>query len=116
MGIAAYNRGSAAISRQIESEARPAAFEVIDRLNATQRHRGAAAPFGDVHISRGNGGWWAACPTTGYGFHYACLRSLMAAWLVDIVEIHFDRDEFIARPWDRALVEQHRIQRREVVS
>lgn len=116
MGIAAYNRGSAAISRQIQSEARPVAFEVVDRLNATQRHSGAAAPFGDVHISQGNGGWWAACPATGYGFHYPCLRSLMAAWLVDIAEIDFARGEFIARPWDRARVEQHRIQRWEVVS
>ncbi len=118
MGIASYRRGSAVISRQIASEARSAEFEVIDRLNATVRKPGAQAPWGDVHIHQGHGGWWASCPVTGYGFHYACLRSLMAAWLIDIVEVRWANGEpaFVAKPWSSVRAEQHRSANPRVVS
>lgn len=34
MGIAAYNRGTGAIRNEIDADARPVEFEIMERLNA----------------------------------------------------------------------------------
>lgn len=99
MGAAAYNRGTKQISAQIDMAARASEFVLIEDLNALPKHERAATPFGPVHFVLGHGGWWATCPTTGYGFWYSTLREAVRAWRV---EIHACiNGEFIARPLAR---------------
>ncbi len=85
MGIAAYNRGSLAISRQIDTEARPVEFEMMERLNALPKYRDAGKPFGPIQFVFANGGFWAQCPITGYGFWYRTLTEAVQRWRVQIV-------------------------------
>jgi hypothetical protein len=89
MGIAAYNRGSSAISQQISSMARPAEFEMMDILNALPKYEDAGKPFGQIQFTMGNGGIWAECPVTGFGFWYPTLFEAVKRWRVTIV--CFDR-------------------------
>ena len=99
MGVAAYNRGSAAISRQIADEARPVEFQIMDELNALPKYDDAGTPFGDIRFVPGHGGVWAECPTTGYGFWYRTLREAMRRWRVEIYAC--DHGIFTARPLPR---------------
>lgn len=85
MGIAAYNRGSKAISERIASDQRPAEFEVMDVLNALPKYADAGKPFGPIQFAAGNGGFWAQCPVTGYGFWYSTLHEAIKRWRVTIV-------------------------------
>ena len=98
MGIAAYNRGSNKISRDIDSDRRPPAFEIMDNLNALPKVPGAQAPFGPINLVQGHGGWWAECPTTGFGFWYSSLRAAVCAWLVDIVRYDATAQVWTAEP------------------
>lgn len=99
MGAAAYNRGSARIRESIDAEARPVEYEIMDRLNAIPKGRGAGTPFGPVEIVEGNGGFWIACPSTGFGWWYQSMSDLMAGWRVQITgRIHA---KWIAEPMPR---------------
>jgi hypothetical protein len=85
MGVAAYNRGSVALSREIDAEARPVEFEIMERLNALPKYEDAGTPFTSIQFVVGNGGFWAQCPRTGFGFWYATLPEAIKRWRVRIV-------------------------------
>ena len=85
MGVAAYNRGSAALARQLDAEQRPREFRFMDDLNRLPKYEDAGTPFGPIHFVWGNNGWWAQCPTSGYGFWYATLREAVRRWRVCIL-------------------------------
>ena len=82
MGAAAYNRGSVAISKHLDSESRPGAFDVIDALNSLPKFSDAGTPFGPVQLTRGNGGWWIECPQTGFGYWYRTIHDAVKRWRV----------------------------------
>ena len=96
MGAAAYNRGSNAIRIQIDSERRPAEFEIMDRLNSMPRNKDATAPFGEVRIGQGHGGFWIFCPKNGFGYWYPTINEAVRAWAIDV--IGYDNGEWIAIP------------------
>ena len=86
MGIAAYNRGSAHIRREIDAGARPVEFEIIERLNALPKYPDAGKPFGPIQFIHDPRGFWVAeCPVTGYGFFYTTLNEAVRRWRVQIV-------------------------------
>ncbi len=63
MGIAAYNRGTAAIAAQFDAEARPVEFEIMERLNALPKYEDAGKPFGAIQFVHDYRGFWVAeCP------------------------------------------------------
>ena len=84
MGIAAYNRGTQLLARKIDAEARPAEFAMMDDLNALPKLPGSATPFDAIHFTPGHGGWWAECPTTGFGYWYRTLRQAVRSWNVSV--------------------------------
>lgn len=90
LGVAAYNRGSKLVSRQIESERLSREFEMMDDLNALPKRQGASTPWGPVHFVAGHGGWWAQCPTTGFGYLFDTLRQAVTAYNVTITAIRFE--------------------------
>lgn len=84
MGAAAENRYRAFAARQAEA-ALPSAVQILMRdLNAMPKDAGAGTPFGDVLFVPGNGGWWAECPVTGFGYWYRNLRAAVRAWRVAV--------------------------------
>ena len=87
MGIAAYNRGTAALRREIDAEARPVEFAIMERLNALEKYQDAGKPFGPIQFvwDSNHGVWWAQCPKTGYGFMYHDLPEAVKRWRVQIV-------------------------------
>lgn len=85
MGIAAYHRGSAALSREIDAEARPVEFEILEWLNALPKYGDAGTPFGPIQFVSGNNGVWAVCPRTGFGFWYHTLPEAVKRWRVQII-------------------------------
>ena len=85
MGVAAWNRGSSAVARQIEAERRPAEFVLMDDLTKLPKFEHAQRPFGDIRFVAGNGGWWAECPATGRGVWYRTLRQAVRSWRVAII-------------------------------
>ena len=89
MGIAAYNRGSAALIHQIDAEARPVEFEIMERLNGIPKYEDAGKPFGLIQFVSGNNGVWAVCPRTGYGFWYRTLTEAVRRWKVTIVAFQY---------------------------
>lgn len=86
MGVAAYNRGTKAISEQIGAAARPAEFVLMADLNAMPKNNSAKKPWGPIHFISGHGGWWATCPVTGFGYWYETLWAAVRAWRVTIIE------------------------------
>jgi hypothetical protein len=85
MGVASYNRGTARLIAQIDASARLPEFQMMDDLNAMPKDAGANKPFGPIHFIAGHGGFWAACPVTGFGYWYRTLRQAVRAWRVTIV-------------------------------
>lgn len=98
MGIAAYNRGSAAISAQIDRDQRPAAFVLMDELNAMPKADKAPTPFGPVQFVFSHGGCWAQCPVTGFGYFYADLRQAVKAWNVEVTGYDANQNMWTAIP------------------
>ncbi len=85
MGIAAYNRGTAAIAAHFDAEARPVEFEIMERLNALPKYEDAGTPFGPIQFLHDQRGFWVAeCPKTGFGFFYATLNEAVRRWKVTI--------------------------------
>ena len=110
MSVAAYNRGSKAISDQIAREARSPEWDVMGSLNATRRHADARMPWGPIHFVKGHGGWWAECPKRGFGYHYPTLRAAIAAFHVTIVSYDATTRVWGRDPW-RCAVEAVRLVR-----
>ena len=98
MSIAAYNRGTAHLRRQTDANQRHTAFVMMDELNALPKVAGARKPFNTVHIQAGNGGWWATCPVTGYGFWYKSLRSAVQHWDISIIGYDETTGTWVAEP------------------
>ena len=87
MGIAAYNRGSRAITAQIDA-AQPDWLRImVDGLNNLPCPD-ASVPFyteEGLTLSPGHGGWWLTCNVTGFGYWAETPWKLMRAWSVRIV-------------------------------
>lgn len=96
MGAAAYQRGSALISKQFAADRRAPEFVLMDELNALEKFPDAGRPFGPVTFSFSHGGWWAMCPTTGFGYWYRTLREAVRRWHVEIVG--YDNGDWLAEP------------------
>ncbi len=84
MGVAAWNRGSALVARQIHAEQRPVEFVMMEDLDNLPKFDYARRPFGDIVFVAGHGGWWAECPVTGKGYWYRTLREAVRSWRVAI--------------------------------
>lgn len=99
MGIAAYNRGTAALTRSIEqefgSEKERHNREVIERINNFPK--GKLKPFGPVRIEfdKQRKMWWLMPDTkdrySRFSWVYADLKSLMNEW--SIVVVGYAKDE-----------------------
>lgn len=96
MGVAAYNRGTQVIRRQTDSDMRDPVFILMDELNSLPKDPGARKPFQAVELDRGNGGWWIACPVSGFGYWYKTLRKAVRAW--DVVVTGYSNRKFTAEP------------------
>lgn len=93
MGIAAYNRGSECLRRQIEAERVPDAIrnklEIIERINSYPK--GKSRPFAPVLIQpeKRRRVWWLMQDTpdrfSRFAYCYPSLRELMAAWNITII-------------------------------
>lgn len=97
MGIAAYNRGSRAISAQIDREATPDELVLIRDLNSEPRDPEAPIPFGPIVFVPGHGGWWATCPVTGFGYWYPTLRKAVRSLDVTVVGVGIEHGEPVFR-------------------
>lgn len=94
MGVAAYNRGSNLIAQHADDDKRPVEFEIMDQLNGLAKYPDAGRPFGPIHFVKGNCGFWAMCPVTGFGFWYRTLREAVCRWRVQITG--YDNGAWIA--------------------
>jgi hypothetical protein len=97
MGIAAYNRGSAAIRRHLAENDRPHEFYVLDRLNTLPR--GSKRPFQATVVRSDNDGqWWLMNRQQGgwseFGYPYPSLRELCADWSIMFVGLGCDEHSF----------------------
>lgn len=98
MGIAAYNRGSHVIREQLNTNARPVEFEIIDRLNSLEKYPDAGTPFEGVVILFSNDVWWVECVKTGFGFAYDTLSELVRRWNITITGYSAVSAQFTAVP------------------
>lgn len=85
MGAAAENRFKRLVRRQADQAARLPEFEFMDDLNALPKYPDAGKPFGPINFVSGHGGWWAECPSTGFGYWYSTLREAVRRWRVTIM-------------------------------
>ena len=99
MGVAAYQRGSASIRKQLEDEARAVEFVLMDRFNALPKHEDAGTPFGEIRFIGGHGGVWAECPVTGFGYWYRTLSEAVRRWRVELYG--YQHGIWLARPLER---------------
>lgn len=99
MGIASYNRSSSRIRESIDADCRPVEFEIMERLNALPKYADAGKPFGQIQFESANGGFWAVCPKSGFGFFYRTLPEAVKRWAVEITS--FDNGKWIAGPIGR---------------
>lgn len=108
MGIAAYNRGCAAVSRSIRADHHTDEeslkvrnmIEIIDRLNTLPR--GTSRLYQPTVIRRGSkGDWWIMDhPEKGwgsYGYVYMTLAALLAEWNVWVTGCGQDGCSFFYR-------------------
>jgi hypothetical protein len=86
MGVAAYNRSSSVIRQQIDADTvRHREFVIMEIANSLQKYPDAGRPFGPIQFVQGNGGWWAECPQTGFGYLYPTLYEAVKRWQVRLV-------------------------------
>lgn len=103
MGIAAYNRGTNRIRRQLDAEARPVEFDMMDALNRLAKFPDAGRPFGRIEFVRERGLVWAQCPikrAAGTAFAFSNLYDAVRSFQVEIVA--YDNGAWIAKPIQRA--------------
>lgn len=104
MGVAAYNRGSAVVSRQIfgtdEDRRNNHNAEVIAMLNA--RPKGTRRPFQATvaRIDKDGKVWLMNQPEKGwesFGYRYDGINAILADWCVNVTGIGRDKhSEFYA--------------------
>lgn len=96
MGIAAYNRGSAALSRRLDAEQRPATLRFMADVSAFSAEHGRIVPLAPtvirfapdragVSIMNKQAGGWAS-----YAYNYPSIWSLAKAWRITLTG--FGRD------------------------
>ena len=95
MGIAAYNRGSRLISKQIATDRRRPEFDVLERLALVPKAPDAPIPFGPIHFVPCRAGCWAMCPTTGFGYLYANTTSAVKSWRVEVTTVFMRSGEVV---------------------
>lgn len=98
MGVAAYNRGSAAIRRYHAEKETPHEFGVIEMLNRLPKYPDAGTPFGPVELAFSYRVCWVECPVTGYGFAYANAREAVKRWNITITGWDAIRGVYLAEP------------------
>jgi hypothetical protein len=84
MSAAAEHRYQAFAAREAEARTPPHNEMFLRDLNALPKLPDAAKPFGEVLFVHSHGGWFAECPTTGYGFWYRTLREAVRSWRVAV--------------------------------
>lgn len=98
MGIAAYNRGSQVIAKQINRDypKKNVAFEIMDRINALPKFKHGTlsreildskiVPFSDkvtIFYDKQQNVWWILDPVKlfdGFGYFYKSLEDLIRSW------------------------------------
>lgn len=85
MSVKAENRYKAFASREAAAKFPSHNDQFVLDLNAIPKTDDAARPFDEIHFVSSHGGWFAECPTTGYGFWYRTLREAVRQWRVTIV-------------------------------
>lgn len=90
MGIAAYNRGTRDLSRQIDRKQRPVEFLMMDHLNSLPKYEdcGKIKHCLIFTWSPNHRVWWVeiAGKDGGFGYVYTTLREAVRRWNVSIVE------------------------------
>jgi len=86
MGIAAYNRGSRAISQRIDSQQRAAEFELMSHLNSLPKYPDCGQPPAQIQFVFEHGVWWAQSSkgAAGFAYYYPTLREAVRRWNVSI--------------------------------
>lgn len=84
MGAAAEHRYSAFAAREAAAGQLSDNEIFVRDLNALPKNPKAAKPFGDIVFVHSHGGWFAECPTTGYGYFYRTLRAAVQSWRVAV--------------------------------
>lgn len=95
MSVQAENRYKAFAARQAAAQFGSLNDAFVRDLNALPKKPGARAPFADIHFIASRGGWWAECPTTGFGYFYPSLREAVSSWLV---AVFLDRGILVGQP------------------
>ena len=94
MGIAAYNRGTRAISNQIDAKQRPVEFEIMDRLNGYPKGERKLLYPTVIRVTAGGQWWLMNRPDRGWaenGIVYASARELFADWSITITGVSRDQ-------------------------
>jgi hypothetical protein len=95
MSAAAEHRYQAFAAREADDKCPSANAIFLADLNALPKTDNAGRPFGDIVFVQSHGGWFAECPTTGYGFWYRTLREAVRSWRV---AVFFDGGKLIGQP------------------
>lgn len=85
MSAASENRYVAFAARQADAAMPDHNDRFVADLNAMPKYDGASTPFDDIHFVQSHGGWFAECPTTGYGYWFKTLREAVRSWRVVVV-------------------------------
>lgn len=103
MGIAAYNRGSAALSQQFDRDLGRLNFaEIVERLNQVPKRLGVPKPFqaGVIRLAS-DGIWWIMNNEqkgwASSGRCYGTLPLLMSEWDIQITGYGNDSESFFYR-------------------
>ena len=101
MGIAAYNRGSQAISDSIhrDNPIKPCAFDIMDRVNSLPKYPGACKPFAEkLTITRSHGVFWLSDydnPEKSSRW-YNSLSDAIRSWEIFLTEYCQSSDTWVA--------------------
>lgn len=96
MSVRQENRYRKLVIEQGRKAVRPAEFQMMEDLSALPKYEDAGTPFGPIRFAHGNGGWWAECPKTGFGYWYKTLHEAVRRWRVTIVG--YDGQHWLATP------------------
>ena len=97
MGVAAYNRGSRALSAQIDRSLPSSLLSMVEDWNSVAPAHDATLPFtteAGLTMARGNGGWWLTCNITGFGYLLKSPWEIMKAFRVRVVGADETKCEF----------------------
>jgi hypothetical protein len=98
MGIAAYNRSSQVIRSRISMDARPAEFEIMDRLNALEKYPDCGRINENLLFTFSHGVWCVNVERKpdGFSYWYKTLHEAVKRWNVEI--IGFNNGVWIGKP------------------